>query len=246
MQVPHEDKRTMRAVEAYMADERWDYYINLGDFMDFNCVSRYVRDLPRQKIGQTIAKDYEAGNAVLDRHCKAARRKNPRCEMVLLEGNHDYRIEAHIDKYPELEGCAEMENMLKLRERGIEWIRCHRDGATYSIGHATFIHGRFTNKYHSYKHCDYYGCNIFYGHTHDVQEYGKVLHGEDKTIKGKSLGCLCDYKQAYIKGNPTNWQQAFAVFWFFLDGYFQEHTSAIFKHRFIGPTNGKVYDGRRG
>ena len=57
MQVPHEDKQTMRAVEAYMASERWDYYINLGDFMDFNCVSRYVRDLPRQKVGQTIAKD---------------------------------------------------------------------------------------------------------------------------------------------------------------------------------------------
>jgi hypothetical protein len=66
--------------------------------------------------------------------------------------------------------------------------------------------------------------------------------GNDKTIVGKSLGCLCDINQKYMKGNPSNWQQAIAVFYIFPDGYYTEHTMRIFKHRFA-TMDGKIYDG---
>ena len=48
----------------------------------------------------------------------------------------------------------------------------------------------------------------------------------------------------YMRGKPNRWQQAFGVFHFYEDGYFQPMTIPIFKHRFVGPTDGKVYDGR--
>ena len=34
MQVPFHDKLTLAAVEKYMADERWDEWVQLGDFID--------------------------------------------------------------------------------------------------------------------------------------------------------------------------------------------------------------------
>jgi hypothetical protein len=235
----------MAAVYEYMGAERWDYVINLGDFMDFNCISRWTKDTPRLKMGETLQADYEYANGQLGTITKAARNKNPDCKIVFLEGNHDHRIEQYIDRVPELQGIMEMGKMLGFKKRGIKWVRCHHRGDTFKIGHAVFIHGLYCNKYHAAKHADQFGTCIFYGHTHDIQEYSKILQGDDSTIKGKSLGCLCEYNQVYIKQRPTRWQQAITVFYFYPDGYFQEQTAAIFKHRFVGPTNGVVYDGRK-
>ena len=54
MHCPHEDKRTIAAVYAYMESESWDYVINLGDFLDFNCISRWTKDTPRLKMGERM------------------------------------------------------------------------------------------------------------------------------------------------------------------------------------------------
>jgi hypothetical protein len=241
IQSPHEDVATLGAVESYMADERWDYYVNLGDFLDFNCISRWTADLPRRKLGETIAKDYEHANHILDRHVSVVRQKNRKCEMALIQGNHDFRIEQHIDRFPELEGVMEVPRMLRLKERDIRWVPFWEKGTVYRIGKATFIHGRYTNKYHAAKHAMSYGTPVFYGHEHTIQVYTETLLGKDKTIQAASLGCLCDYDQKYMRGAPSNWMQAFGVFWFFPDGFFQWVVVPIFKHRFVGPTTGRVY-----
>ena len=91
---------------------------------------------------------------------------------------------------------------------------------------------------------DYYGVNIFFGHNHDIQGFSKVNRGKNKTLVGQSLGCLCNYEQGYIQGNPTNWQQAFGIFYFFPNGHFTYYIPRIFNHKFISP-EGKVYDGNK-
>ena len=245
LHVPRHDEVTLAAVERYIADCWWDYYVNLGDFMDFNCISSYNDEYIRRKAGETVQADYVVGNEVLDRHCKAARRKNPACEMVLLEGNHDERMERYIDRNPELEGIMEPEKMLGLKERGIKWRRSHRLGEGYKIGRAEFQHGMYLNVHHAKKTALSFGEPIFYGHTHDIQAHSEILRGNNKTVMAQSLGCLCEYEQGYMRGRPNRWQQAFGVFHFWPDGYFQPTVVPIFKHRFVGPTNGKVYDGRR-
>ena len=63
MQIPFEDKVTMRAVEAYMADvaesdHPFDGYINLGDFLDFSEISRWNKNNPRAKRGQAVRKSF--------------------------------------------------------------------------------------------------------------------------------------------------------------------------------------------
>lgn len=239
-QVPYEDKKTLAVVEKYMADHKWDEWVQVGDFLDFDCISKYNAEAFRNVENKRLSEDYAAGNEILDRHQKIIRKRNPKAKFTLLEGNHEYRVEKLMDKYPVLEGSLEVEKGLKLKERGIKWVRCYQKGDIYNIGNAYFHHGLYTGKYHAAKMVDNYGVNIYYGHTHDVMSFPKILRGKDKTLEGHSLGCLCDYNQSYIQGNPTNWQQAFGVGYFFPNGFYNIYVVRIFNHQFVSP-EGKHY-----
>lgn len=242
MQVPFHDKRSLAAVEKFMAAHRWDGYLNIGDFMDFDQISSFNKNNLRAIEGRKILKDYEVGNEILDRHQKIIRKKNPDAKFVLIEGNHEYRIERYIDANPQVEGLFEVEHGLKLKERGFEWVRNWTNGDMYTVGKANFVHGQYTSKYHASKMVDNYGDNIFYGHTHDVQSYARTSRGRNTTQVGQSLGCLCTYELSYIKKNPSNWQQAFGVFYFTKGGFFSYYIPRIFSHKFVAP-DGVEYSG---
>lgn len=237
LQVPYEDKRSLSAVEGVMRDYRWDEIIQLGDFLDLDCISSYNEKRLRTIAGKTLQKDFDAGNRVLDRWQHLA----PRSKIVILEGNHDERMLRYIDANPQLEGTVEVPKGLRLEERGIWWVPYWSKGDVHKIGHAYFIHGEYVNDHHAKKHVTRFGGNVFYGHAHDVQTYSLVQYKDDSTIVGQSLGCLCRYDQSYIKGKPTNWQQAFATFHFFADGNFTYDVVRLFKHRFW--YRGKEYKG---
>lgn len=241
--IPHEDKRTFEALEQYVIDvqktrNKFTGWLQLGDFLDLEELSRWTKDYEASIKGD-LAESFERGNTFLD---KWRGLLGDNCRMVMLQGNHDYRTVDFGLKYPHLSQHTNFERNLRLEERNIKYVKCWETGEMFQIGNAYFTHGRFLNKYHSSKMVDTYGVCTFYGHTHDVMEMPKVQYGNDKTLVGKSLGCLCLYEQSYMKGAPSNWQQAFAEFFVFKDGMFQENTIKIFDHRFIG-LNGKVYKG---
>ncbi len=244
LHVPFHDRESVGAVLAYAADEVWDECVLIGDFLDFNCISTFNTGKPRLVEGQSLGDDYEQGRAVLDSILRAVRRKNDSCTVTLLEGNHEQRVDRLLDANPVLAGVVEVPRGLGLRQRGVRWVRSWSRGELHKIGNAHFHHGLYTNIHHAKKMVEAFGVPIYYGHTHDIQGYSKVLRGRDHTIEGCSLGCLCDYEQQYKLGAPDKWQQAVTVFRVFPDGYFQRETTAIFKHRFVGVTNGRVYDGR--
>ncbi len=234
-QIPYHDPRSIKAVEGVMKDFHWDRGVILGDFMDFNCISSHNERNLRAVEGTTIEADYEIGNKILDRWQKYI----PNWDYI--EGNHEDRMTRYIDANPRLEGSIEVPKGLRLKERGINWVPYWSDGKPLKIGNAYFIHGKYTSEHHAKKHVSRYGVNVFYGHLHDTQCYPLVLHGEDKTIVGQSLGCLCSYDQPYMKGSPSNWQQSFGAFHFFDDGFFSYEVVRIFKNRFY--FRGKVYQG---
>lgn len=239
LQVPAHDKKSLAAVEKLMADFSWDYYINLGDFLDFNEISFHNHGKPMLVEGQRILKSFDAGNEILDRHQKIVKSKNRKAKFVLLNGNHDYRIERYVEMFPQTEGLLDYDKNLRLKQRKIEWVRCYPDGTDFVLGKAHFHHGLYTNDVHSKKHVNAWGTNIFYGHLHDVQNYSMTKRGENSTIVGQSLGCLCEYEQSYIKGNPSRWQQAVTIFEFFPNGNFTYNVIRIFNHQFIFA--GKLY-----
>lgn len=242
-QFPYEDRAANNAVEQYVADNKFDEWIDLGDFMDFDFLSTHNEGKHRLNAGKLLKQHYAYGREVLDRRLEALHTNNKKAQMTIIEGNHDARVEAFIDKNPQLEGLIEVEEGLGLAERNVQWVRFWRDGSIYKIGKAGYCHGLYTSRYHAAKMVENYCCNIFYGHVHDVMEFPKVMHGKDEVVVGQSLGCLCRLDQAYIKQNPKNWQLAFGDFFFNRDGLFTYYVPRIFNSQFVAPT-GKVYKGR--
>jgi len=238
LQVPYHDPHSLAAVEKLMGDYRFDGYLQIGDFMDFDCISHHNKSNERAREGKRISADYDAAGAILDRHQAIIRANNKDAQFVIIEGNHEYRMEKYIDEHKEFEGMFEVATALEFGRRKIQWVPFWSLGKSFKIGKAKFIHGRYTNQYHAAKTVNNYGCNIFYGHTHDIQTFSKEMDGEDSTIVGQSLGCLCR-PQSYMRGGPNKWQQAVTVFDFFPDGYFTYNVIRIFKHRFS--YNGKIY-----
>jgi len=237
--LPYQDKDSLSAVEKFMGDNKWDYYILLGDFMDFDCISSHNKNKLREIEGKRIFKDYEKGNAILDRHQKIILKKNPKAKFILLEGNHDFRVQRYLDANPQMEGMIEIEVGLRLKERGIKYVQCYTKGEVFKIGRAIFHHGLYTTKYHPSKMVEAFGDNVFYGHTHSVDSYSRSTYGGNKTTIGQSLGCLCEYNQSYMKGRPSKWQHAFGVFYFQDNGYFNYYVPMIFNGQFV--INNKIY-----
>lgn len=246
LQIPYEDKRTLKALEEYIADvqksdDPFVGWLQMGDFLDFDELSRWNKEYEASIKGDVLS-SYQQGNAFLDRHQELMSLSGKPYQMVLLQGNHDWRVFDFGRKMPKMAGLMDYRYNLKLDERGIKFVECWEKHEMFNKGKAYFTHGNFLNKYHAFKMVDTYGVCIYYGHTHDIMEFPKSTWGKDKTIVGKSLGCLCKYNMPYMQTKPSNWQQAFSEFYFFPNGFFQEITTKIFQHRFVG-RNGKVYKG---
>lgn len=237
LHIPNHSERSLAVLEQYMADHTWDEVIYLGDFMDFDCISHHNKDNLRGVMGKTIWKDYDAAVEILDRHQKLC----PKAKFVLIEGNHDYRIERYIDANPQLQGMIEVELGLELIKRKVKWVRFWSKGDVYRVGKASFIHGTYTNQYHAKKHLDNYDASIFYGHVHSVQSHTKIQRKGNPMI-AQSLGCLCNLDQGYMRGKPSNWVHAFGVIHFREGGYFTPYVITIVNHSFTSP-EGKTYEG---
>jgi hypothetical protein len=236
--IPVHCPRAHRAVCAYVADVSPDYWLDLGDLMEYYEISRHVGKAIRTISGKTLSKSNAAANRVLDDRQAALGYGR----YVQLEGNHDKRPEDIINEQPQLEGTIEIENTLGFAERDITYVKSWGDGDLAKLGKAYFNHGKYVNEFHAKKHVDRYGKNIFYGHTHDVQSYSKVWEGDGETRIGQSLGCMCRYDLDYKKGDPDKWQQAVTTFFVRPNGMFSYFISPIFNGVFIAP-NGKEYRG---
>lgn len=240
--VPNEDKRTLSAVEKFMGDHWFDEYLHLGDLMDFDMISKFNAEMLRKLETRRMLKDYEQANQLLDLHQGIIRRNNPDAKFTLLEGNHEFRVETLIDKSPQLEGLIEVEQQLKLKERGFEWVRSWSQSKLHKIGKLHFHHGEYASKYHANKMVENFGVNICYGHTHDSQSYEKVARGDGHPVKAWAMGHLADpNKLTYTRGKPNNWTQMIGVAEVRPDGNFTLIQLPIVGHSFS--FNGKIYKG---
>src|SRR3990167_774145 len=240
LHVPNHCTKSLAVVEQLMADYRWDEYVNLGDLMDFDMLSKFNADTARKLEGKRIMADYEIANEILDRHQAIIRKNNKKAKFTLLEGNHDERMERFIDKFPNVEGLLEVEKCLRLQGRGFKWVRSWSKGELHKIGKLYFSHGLYLNKYHAAKMVDNFGCNIVYGHTHDVMSHVKTVRGKDKVINASSLGHLSDeLRLAYMRNRPSNWCQAVGIAEIRPDGNFNLTSIEIINHQFSYA--GKVY-----
>jgi hypothetical protein len=102
------DANALATVADFMASRKWDGYLNLGDLIDFSVISSHNIGNLREVENGRILEEYRCADAILTQHEQIIRKANPKAKMVLLEGNHEYRIERYINAHPELEGMIEV------------------------------------------------------------------------------------------------------------------------------------------
>jgi len=219
---PIHDKRAVNVVLKALEIVKPSTFVNLGDVGEWNSVSawRWKRrkqppieyQLPHidAEIIQ-VNKELNKMDAVLDKiGCK---------ERYICAGNHDEWLDFFVERYPYMEDYC-FRTACSWDDRGYKYLKY---GEVLTIGKLSFIHGSYTTANHSKKHLDAYGCNIMYGHTHDIQRFSSTRL-QDGGIGAWSMGCLKDMsaeKNTWLRGRLHNWNHAFAIVNFYKGGNFQ-------------------------
>lgn len=101
---PEEDNSRADWLSKFIIDTKPDIVINMGDQFDMASLSSYDKG-KRAFHGKSFKRDLESGLEFHDRlwsPVKATKKKLP--YRIVLEGNHEHRIERALDLSPELEG----------------------------------------------------------------------------------------------------------------------------------------------
>lgn len=190
-----------KVAKKFIASRKWDEIVLMGDYMSVDALSAWDMDKKRKMENRRYLQEVHIANRELD-----FIQKNTR-NTTFLEGNHEYRVQAYLDKHPEMEGLMEVPLMLKLEKRGIPYVKMND---LYKVGNLYLTHGLYTNKYHSNKHVQELGCNIAYGHTHKAQSFMMNMKLQEP-IMAWGLGTLGETAPDYMKGRPSNWINGFGV-----------------------------------
>lgn len=180
-----------------------DLTIDGGDLFEFEYISSFSKEKLKKLEGKRFRLDYDLGNREMDFWQKYSK------EYVQIEGNHERRIVWLLDKDPRFEGLVELPENLRFKERGIKFYPM--DGKVFKVGKLAFVHGYWANKYAARRHLERYKSNIVFGHTHKFSTASDALPLMETEIQAWGIGCLGDKEPDWKNGEPTGWQNGFAV-----------------------------------
>jgi len=238
--VPEHDPSALDVFLQFCRDYKPHAYINLGDFVEMSSVSQWtpLNPSPRRLVPE-IAKAREILDQINDS-------LGPQCiSKYFLIGNHENWLNYYlVDKIPEMfDGLDSLgiflnvESLLQLEKRGFHVVPFNE---ILQLGDLYFIHGYYTNQSHAEKHLRVFGCNLMYGHVHDVQSYSGVsVKGLHEAI---SIGCLRTLNAPFMRNKPNNWTHAFGVVEYRIDGRYTRYVPIIVNAQFS--FNGKLYKSR--
>ena len=158
----------------------------------------------------------------------------------MIEGNHDDWMNKFTAEHPYLD--YKFKDVVDLKGRGYTY---HPMGKYFKIGKLYFYHGHhFASMHHARNHLNRLGCNVMYGHHHDLQQAS--VTNMDGVKSAWSIGCLkdmSDEENSWLGNRKHNWSHAFAIVDFFENGYFTVHVIQIIN----GKTSlwGEIIDGNK-
>ena len=222
--------------------DRVDTLINLGDFLDLPSQGRFDQEAAMANMTQAA---FDRGHLFLQQQRQAV---GPKAKIVLVEGNHDRRMEkfiaanalsafglkrANTNELPTMS----IPYLLRLEEIGVEYIDAYPAGAYWITDRLRAIHGNKARSNGStaaaYTNADPHISTIF-GHSHRLEIQSRTVFNRDGAIRTTAVspGCLCRVDGAvpsvngstHIDGSPAkyyeNWQQGVAVITVEPDGEF--------------------------
>lgn len=232
----HDEKAMDVALQiiSWIADaDRVDGVINLGDFLDLPTYGRFEQEAA---FAGTTQKAFDRGHLFLQQQRAAA---GENAEIVLIEGNHDRRLEkfittnaaaawglkrANADELP----VMSIPYLLRLDEIKVEYIDAYPAGAYWLSKTLRAVHGNKARSNGStaaaYTNADPHISTIF-GHAHRLEIQSRTIFDRDGAIKSVAVspGCLCRVDGAVPSVNGStgldgkhkeyyeNWQQGVLV-----------------------------------
>lgn len=209
-------------------------FLDLPDFMTKK-LNQYKRETVIGNIDDYYIPRAEAafdwGNNILDRLQKTF------SEIILMEGNHDWRLYNFNLKYaPRVyHRYFDFKENLSLDSRKIRHVKYNY---WLDIGHLSITHGMYHGTSALNKHHMAAGTNVIFGHVHKEESKSFVRRGD--TIKAWSLPCMCDMNPEYLKDSENNWSNGFGVVSMKSNGNFNYWPCLIFNEELVSPY-GKIY-----
>ena len=198
-----------------------DIYIDLGDVGEWSAFSHWKWKRKKAPPLEFLIKDFDAdvkhvnaGMDIIDESLDKAGCK----KKYITEGNHDDWLNMAVEKYPYIPQYK-FANAVNLADRGYTY---YPFGKHLKIGKLYFYHGhQYGGQYHTANHLRKLGCNIMYGHWHDLQQMSATHMDGPKSAW--SIGCLKNMKASaneWLSNRRINWAHAFAIIDFYGRGNF--------------------------
>lgn len=209
--LPNQDSLLVRKWIEFISVNQPNLVIINGDLLDMWELSKFDK-VP--KSGEGIEKEFELGKLFFQ-----TLRKYYHGRVVLVEGNHDFRIKTFlISVAPQLYGIHGLcvEDQLELDRWNVEYIQSPSDASKWQdcyievediyVGHFNLC--RADSGATAKALVNKYGVSIIQNHVH---RYGvfqkKLING--KYLTGVENFCMCDLNPGYMRN--ANWNQGFSV-----------------------------------
>jgi predicted phosphodiesterase len=234
---PFHDERAMDIaiqITSWLEEnDKVDTVINLGDFLDLPAQGRFEQEAA---FAATTQDSIDRGHLFLQQQRAAA---GPKAKIVLIEGNHDRRMEKFINtnaasafglRRANTKGLPVMSipYLLRLDEIGVEYIDAYPAGAYWINDRLRAIHGTKVRSNGSTAAAytnDTPHISTVFGHVHRQELQSRTVFDRQGSIKSVAIspGCLCRVDGAVpsvngstkTDGTPAtyyeNWQQGIAV-----------------------------------
>lgn len=208
-----------KAVCKFIMDIKPAWVVLLGDFADFQCFNHHDRRRKLLMEGVRYAKTVDMIKTELDFL------QTHSGNVMYCLGNHEEWVLKYVWEHPEVHGSIDLVKNLELEQRNIPW--CGPDQSA-RIGKLNFTHGWKTGLHHAKATIQEFGDHIFYGHTHDHQEYTPHFRKDSNPYAAVSCGCLCSKNPSYMrKVLSSRWINGFVYIEVRADGNFNHHWLAI-------------------
>ena len=203
-------------------------YVDLGDIGEWSAFSawKYKRKKapPLEFMIPDMDADVDDVNKCMNQIDESLDKVNCK-EKYITEGNHDNWLNMAVEKYPYI-SQYKFAKAVDLKGRGYTY---YPFGKHLKIGKLYFYHGhQYGGQYHTANHLRKLGCNIMYGHWHDIQQMSATHM--DGAKSAWSIGCLknmSDEANSWLGNRRINWAHAFAIVDFYKNGLFTVHIIQI-------------------
>ena len=225
---PLHDQKAINVLKKTIEIVKPDAYVDLGDVGEWNAFSAWKfkrrKAPPLEYLIEDFEQDVKDVNRGMDMVDESLDKANCN-EKYITEGNHDNWLNMAVEKYPYIPQYK-FKNAVNLADRGYTYYPM---GKFLKLGKLFFYHGhQFGGQYHADNHLRKKGCNVMYGHWHDLQQHSVTHH--DGAKSAWSIGCLKDMSPKandWLQYRDVNWAHAFAIVDFFEKGLFTVHIIQI-------------------